>query len=102
MPKALGEFGKARNSDVTHKIMGLLDATLKPLSLQDIWKHVHQDLERRDQLIEILGNLIVAEKIQHISTKEVNGYLPIKRKQVTGIEGAVDWSILTTTERDLL
>ena len=102
MSKALGEFGKARNSDVTHKVMSLLDSTLKPLSLQDVWKIVHQDLERRDQLIEILGNLIVAEKIQHISTKEVNGYLPIKRKQVTGIEGAVDWSILTTTERDLL
>ncbi len=98
MPKALGEFGKAKNSDVAHKIMQLLDATDVPLSIQVLWKHVHTDLERRDQMIEILGNLTVADKIQ-VSNM---GYLPIKRRKIKGVEGAVDWNLLTETERELL
>lgn len=98
MPKALGEFGKAKNSGVTHKIMQLMDVTNKPLSLQELWKHVHTDLERREQIVEILGNLIVADKIQSVQ----DGYLPMKRKIVKGIEGAVDWELLSKSEKDLL
>ena len=98
MPKALGEFGKAKNSEVSHKIMQLMDAATEPLSVQFLWKHVHTDLERRDQMIEILGNLTVAEKIQVTSV----GYLPIKRKRAKGLKGAVDWSLLSDTEKDLL
>lgn len=98
MPKALGEFGKAKNSEVAHKIMQLLDAADTPLTIQFMWKHVHTDLERRDQMIEILGNLTVAEKIQVTGS----GYLPIRRKRAAGVEGAVDWNLLTDTERDLL
>jgi len=98
MPKALGEFGKGKNSDVTHKIMQLLDSTAIPLKFHDLWKHVHTDLERRDQLQEILGNLQIAEKIQ---STEV-GFLPIKKIRLEGIEGAVDWTLLTETERGLI
>lgn len=98
MPKALGEFGKGKNSDVAHKVIQLLDSTNKPLEFKDIWKHVHQDLERRDQLIEVMHNLVVAEKIQGLK----EGYLPIKAVRATGAEGTVDWSLLTETERNLL
>lgn len=98
MPKALGEFGKARNSDVTHKIMQLLDAATSPVTVQDMWRHVHTDLERREQLAEIIGNLSLAEKIQFVN----GGYLPIKKQRENGIDGAIDWSILTSTELGLL
>lgn len=98
MPKALGEFGKARNSDVTHKVMQLLDAAIVPVEFKEIWKHVHTDLERRDQLSEILGNLAIAGKMQ----SQAGGYLPIKKEREEGIEGAVDWSLFTEAERNLL
>lgn len=98
MPKALGEFGKGRNSEVTHKVMQLLDTTDKALSLREIWRHVHQDLEKRDQLIELLGNLALAEKIQMVE----QGYLPIKAVRESGLAGTVDWTLLTPEERDLL
>lgn len=98
MPKALGEFGKGRNSDVTHKVMQLIDSTELPIGLKEIWKHVHQDLERREQLIEILGNLLVAEKIQ--STRE--GYLPIRKIRAEDKEGTVDWGLLTQAELELV
>ena len=98
MPKALGEFGKARNSDITHKVMLALDAALMPLTFQDLWKVVHQDLENRNQMIEIINSLMIAEKIQAAK----GGYLPIKKVLATGAEGLVDWSLLTETERGLL
>lgn len=97
MPKALGEFGKARNSDISHKVMTAIEATDTPLTLQAIWKIVHTDLENRNQLMEILGNLQVAEKIQVAG----GGYLPLKKVREEGVEGAVDWDLLTNEERDL-
>lgn len=98
MPKALGEFGKARNSDITHKVMAAIDNTNVPLNLQAIWKIVHTDLDNRNQLMELLGNLQVAEKIQITN----GGYLPLKKIRESGIEGAVNWDLLTTEERDLV
>ena len=98
MPKALGEFGKAANSDITHKVMSIIDATHTPLSLRDIWKCVHTDLSKLAQLTEILGSLQIADKVQVVE----GGYLPKKKVLNKGVEGAVDWGILTKTERDLL
>ena len=100
MSKALGEFGKGRNSAVAHKIMVALDVTHAPMTIQGMWKLVHQDLDKRDQLIEILHSLTLAEKIQAVEGGA--GYLPVKKVRDEGIIGATDWSILTTEERDLL
>lgn len=98
MPKALGEFGKARNSAITHKVMNAIYSSKMPISLQAIWKQVHQDLDNRNQLIEILGGLQVAEKIQAID----KGFLPIRRVREEGDDGVVDWNLLTESERNLL
>jgi len=97
MPKALGEFGKSRNSATAHKVMTIIDSTKMPITIQGIWKLVHQDFDNRNQLIEILGNLTVAEKIQAVGG---NGYLPIKKVREEGVAGAVDWNLLTDEERD--
>lgn len=99
MPKALGEFGKARNSDITHKVMIAIDNTNKPLTLQDLWKVVHTDLENRNQLMEIINNLQVAEKIQVVAGGA--GFLPVKKVREEGVAGAVDWNLLTDEERNL-
>jgi len=98
MPKALGEFGKARNSDITHKVMLALDSTMVPLTVTDLWKIVHTDLENRQQLVEIINNLVVAEKIQPAA----GGYLAIKKVLGTGLEGVVDWNLLTPEELNLV
>lgn len=98
MPKALGEFGKAKHSAITHKVMTAIDGARLPLNLQSIWKLVHQDLDSRNQLVEILAGLQVADKIQVVGKQ---GYLPKKKIREEGIEGAVDWDLLTNEERDL-
>lgn len=77
MPKALGEFGKARNSDVSAKILELLEKTDKPLDLmKDIFPQVHRDIDGTKQLAEIMGGMLSAGKIQ----KAGAGFLPFKKE----------------------
>jgi len=95
MPKALGEFGKARNSDVAHKVISLLEAAYEPVTLKSIWKNVHNDLEDIGVLKDLLANLTIADKV--ISTK--GGFLP-KRKVLEELStDFVDFTLLTKEER---
>lgn len=78
MPKALGEFGKARNSDVSAKILELLDKAEAPLDLmKDIFPQVHRDIDGTKQLAEIVSGMLAAGKIQKTS---MGGFLPQKKK----------------------
>jgi hypothetical protein len=99
MPKALGEFGKSKSSDVAQKIMNVLDTTDTPLSFQSLWKVVVQDLDNRNQLVEVLAGLQMAEKIQSVKG---NAYLPVKRVREEGVQGSVDWNLLTDNERNMI
>lgn len=95
MPKALGEFGKSRNSDTTHKVMQILDSTPKPMDMKAIWELVHTDMERINDLAELLRNLVTADKIFCI-----NGGFLAKRKQAVEVDSdTLDYSILSKEER---
>lgn len=98
MPKALGEFGKSKHSAVANRVMDVIYNSTMPISFKDIWKTVHQDLDTRQQLVEMIANLMVAEKIQ---TVEGGAYLPMKKIRGDGVKGAVDWSLLSKEELDL-
>lgn len=98
MSKALGEFGKARNSDVAHKIISLLESSYLPVPLKQIWKEVHNDLEDISTLKDMLANLILAEKI--VSDK--GGFLA-KRKILEEVStDYVDFSLLSNEERTFI
>jgi len=99
MPKALGEFGKAKDSDITHKVMQILEATNRVLSLNDIWKHVHNDLDSVSKLGDLLRNLIVADKIIPVKDPKP-GFLPKKIPVINIDEETVDWNYLTQEERE--
>jgi hypothetical protein len=98
MPKALGEFGRARNSDVGHKVVQLLASSDTPLILKDIWKHVSQDLEKPSALTEILQSLVMADKIQLVPGM---GFLA-RRTVIEEIkDDTVDFELLTKEEREM-
>ncbi len=100
MPKALGEFGKARHSDVTHKVMAALDSAREPIPFQQLWRLVHTDLDSRNQLVEIICNLQVADKIQLIKREGMgDGYLPKKKIFNDLQDGLIDLNLLTKNER---
>jgi hypothetical protein len=65
MPKALGEFGKSRNSDVSVKILEIIEKKEGPSDLQkDVWPQVRRDLDTMKQLGDIVRGLHAAGKVQ--------------------------------------
>lgn len=78
MPKALGEFGKAKNADVTNGIMGLLRKAVAPITQRELWKHVCRDLSKQSDLIDIMNSLKSAGRITVVATRDNRmGYLPL-------------------------
>lgn len=77
MPKALGEFGKARQSDVSAKILELLEKASKPLDpMREVFPMISRDVDGTRQFAEILGNMKAAGKIQQTAS---GGLLPQKQ-----------------------
>lgn len=78
MPAALGEFGKARHSDTSAKILAMIDKTDRPLNpIRDIWPEIRRDVDNQRQFIDILKGLQTSGKIQQVA----NGILPLKKLQ---------------------
>ena len=98
MPKALGEFGKAKHSDVSHKIISLVERNWEVVTFKDIWKHISNDLEKMTDLTTILQNLVAAEKLQSIPGQ---GFLAKRRVIDDSYKGLVDYSLLTKEEREM-
>lgn len=99
MPTALGEFGTSTKSDVTHKLMTVLNAATAPMSVKDMWKHISNDANGLGELQQIIGALEFADKIMRVK----GGYLA-KRKllQEDQSDRTVDFSLLTPSEREYL
>lgn len=93
MPKALGEFGKSRNSDVTHKILNYIEAH-DGVRLKDLMKLVSADLEKPSDIGDIIRKLSMTDKIQNIDGL----FLPVRSKGITAKAGTVDLSYLTQEE----
>ena len=95
MPKALGEFGKARHADVAAAIMKLLEPLTKPQTAEEIYPHVGNDLDKIEDLQQILSKLSAANKIIWVPKTGTNksGWL-IARKQLGGNKLFVDYNWL--------
>ena len=98
MPRALGEFGRSKNSAATHKILVFI--TNKGMAtFKEIFKVVSQDFDKREQVIEAINSLLLADKI---AVQETNSgrtiYLPKKKVLFDGEDGLVDWKYLTQEE----
>lgn len=64
MPRALGELGRSRFSEISNAILELCHT--KNLTFRDIWRAVSHDLDKESDLNQILRNLQGAGKIQSI------------------------------------
>lgn len=79
MPKALGEFGKSKHSDIVNKIMDFLYTVDTPQNINSLWKLVQTDLVGdggRAKLADLLTGLVSAEKVQNLK----GGFLPIRKR----------------------
>lgn len=101
MPKAMGEFGKSKNSDISHKILQILDSAYVPVPQLELWTKVHNDLESLKDLSTIMGNLIQAGKVQWELNSNPPGFLSKKKLIDTKTTDTVDYSLLTEEERNM-
>lgn len=86
MPLALGEYGKARNADIANAVIEIIKSVKKPVTTKYLWQRVAQDLNRQEELQEIVRNLQQAGKLKVVTdpaTKLV-GY-------VTNFETSKSW-----------
>jgi len=97
MPKALGEFGKAKHSDVSHKIIQLVESSHHIVTFKEVWKHVAQDLEKMADLGTLIQNLVAADKLQMVPGGK--GFLPNRKLISDESSGLVNFSLLTQEER---
>lgn len=101
MPRAMGEFGKAKNADVSAKILSLLTNAKGPLDTPAIWKQCQSDLDRIEDLQKLLAGLVQANKVQYVHrarTSAVQGYL-IVRQSLSNKNVYVDYSLLKESGR---
>lgn len=101
MPKALGEFGRAKNSDVSHKVMQTIYNHHGVITFQQMWAVVHTDLEQIKDLQVIVQNLVEAGKVQYYKGTggATTGFLPKRKILEIGDTTLVDYSLLTEEER---
>lgn len=76
MPRALGSFGKSRNSDVSNKLLATLYSADRPISTMALWRIVCDDLEKLQDLSDLLHKLSSAGRIQSAKGSDgVQGWL---------------------------
>jgi hypothetical protein len=80
MPKSLGEFGKSKYSDTAHLILDALSHTLKPMTINELFKVVARDLSKISELSDIIKNLMASDKIQVVTIKGKQGYMPLYKE----------------------
>lgn len=101
MPKALGEFGKSKYSDVTNSVLDILNHAVRPVTINELWKKVSKDLNKMIELADILKNLLQAERIQTVKIgNKGSGYLPLKKINNTWAEELLNLSWLTSEEQE--
>lgn len=95
MPKALGEFGKGKHSDVSNAIVDALTSSNTGLTQKQLLELVIQDLDRPSQLGDILSSLRAADKIQCVGMKFL-----VKKKVHVAVSGdTLNYDLLTDEEK---
>lgn len=67
MPKALGEFGRSRNSDVSQQVVEILDKTGEDgITHLDLYKKVAKEVEDLHDFTKILNKLVSSGRVKQV------------------------------------
>jgi hypothetical protein len=96
MPKAFGEFGRAKNASVSHKVLQIIETwpETRPIEFGELWPRVSNDLGDLHELGDIVRGLSAAGKIQVVDS----GFLANKVPLDVRYDDMVDYSYLTNAE----
>lgn len=100
MPRALGEFGKSKYSDVASSIIEILHAAKRPVTVNELWKKTQKDFNKLAEFHDVMKNLQQAEKIQVMKIGSVVGYVPCSKPAQEWSEDllVLDWLTLEELE----
>ena len=98
MPKALGEFGASKFSDVSNKLLEYLRRKTTPQNTNDLWKAFPNEISKPSDLADVLSNLRKAEKIQVVKLKGKEGYLLHSKPIIVWSDEFLDNEWLTPQE----
>jgi len=98
MPHALGEFGKAKNSNVANTLMEVLKASRRPLPAKELWKKVSQDLNKISEMVDLIKNMTDAGRLQRVVINGNPMFLPNIDVTNKWEDGLIDYNMLTPEE----
>lgn len=101
MPKALGEFGKSKYSEVSNNILDILHKSTRPYAINELYKKVGKDLTKITELSDIMKSLVYTEKVQIITIAGKQGYMPLQIAAKEWPAELLDESFLTNEERNV-
>ncbi|HJY21659.1 MAG TPA: hypothetical protein VJ279_02170, partial [Hanamia sp.] len=99
MPKALGEFGKSRYSEVSNEILQWMSRKSKPVNVNDIFKAVSRSISKLPELQEVIANLKATEKIQTVTVAGKTGYMTKHTEAPSWKTSLLDLNWLTPEEK---
>jgi hypothetical protein len=99
MPKALGEFGKSKHSEVSNEILQWMSRKSKPVNVGDIFKAVSRSVKNIPELTEVLANLKAAEKIRTVTLQGKTGYMTNHTEAPSWKASLLDLGWLTEEEK---
>lgn len=100
MPKAMGEFGKSRDSEASTKLMQALYKAPRPLTLPQITDMLSHDLEGPKDIIALLQKLVTGNRIQFVASSGGGGYLPVQ-KPISANRIYIDFKLLAEMPAEL-
>lgn len=95
MPDAFGEFGTARNSGMTYKILKELELSDELLNIHELWSKVQLDFDKLESYQSHIMGMMQAGKLQFAGDK----LLPMKRVLETPSNRFMDYRYLIDEEK---
>lgn len=79
MPKALAEYGKSKNSEQQAAILKTLEGETRPVPIAFLWKRLNTEITRQSELIDILKNLVLADKVRAVQTDTGGAFMRVEK-----------------------
>ena len=99
MPMALGEYGASKQSKIAQTILETLRSRKKPMTSKEILSLVKRDLEKPNDLLQILSGMLQVGQVQDIEWtgtggEKCHGYLAVNKPRTMKEEGKFDLKLL--------
>lgn len=96
MPRALGALGRAADSEVSHKVVEIIEAN-PGKEMGELWKYINHDLREMKDLATVIQGLLLAEKIFSDQGRFYCNHVTKEEPDTSHF----DWDYLTDEERGL-